>query len=192
MRLWRLTRTAHTALDRAGTSKHGGRYSPPGAPVVNFTSEAGLAVLVALRYLPADPAGAPDEYLLGWTEIDAVPERVPSADGDAAIRAWVTDWLAERRSLLAAVRSQVLPEADVVLMNPLHPGCRPGTAARHAPVQFRRVPPHSADSRSELEAIDVRVVRAEPVAKRGRRHPDSPERLVRILEQHLSVPHPFR
>jgi len=33
----------------------------------------------------------------------------------------VTDWLEECRSLLAAVRSQVLPEADVVLMNPLHP-----------------------------------------------------------------------
>jgi hypothetical protein len=33
----------------------------------------------------------------------------------------VTSWLDERRSLLAAVRSQVLPEADVVLMNPLHP-----------------------------------------------------------------------
>ena len=48
MRLWRLTRMGQTALDGARTSKHGGRYSPPGAPVVNFASEAGLAVLVAL------------------------------------------------------------------------------------------------------------------------------------------------
>ena len=87
-------------------------------PVVNFASEAGLAVLVALRYLPGDPADAPDDYVLGWTEIDAVPEGVPDADDDA-IRDWVSDWLQERRSLLAAVRSQVLPEADVVLMNPL-------------------------------------------------------------------------
>ena len=60
---------------------HGGRYSPPGSPVVNFASEAGLAVLVALRYLPDGPARAPDDYVLGWTEIDAVPERVPDADG---------------------------------------------------------------------------------------------------------------
>jgi RES domain-containing protein len=121
MRLWRLTRTGRTAFDGAGTSKHGGRYSPPGAAVVNFASEAGLAVLVALRYLPGDPADAPDDYVLGWTEIDATPERVRAAGGDEAIRAWVTDWLEERRSLLAAVPSQVLPEADVVLMNPLHP-----------------------------------------------------------------------
>lgn len=48
-------------------------------------------------------------------------ERVSAAAGDDAIREWVTGWLEERSGLLAAVRSQVLPEADVVLMNPLHP-----------------------------------------------------------------------
>ena len=116
MRLWRLTRADETGLDGAGTSRHGGRYSPRGAPVVNFASEAGLAVLIALRYEP-DPAL---DYVLGWTEVDATPERIP-ADGDDAIRAWVSGWLEERRSLLAAVRSQVLPEADVVLLNSLHP-----------------------------------------------------------------------
>ncbi len=121
MRLWRLTRAGRTALDGAGASKHGGRYSPPGVPVVSFASEAGLAVLIALRYLPDDPGEAPDDYVLGWTEIDATPERVPDAEADEAIRDWVTTWLEERRSLLAAVRSRVLPEADVVLMNPLHP-----------------------------------------------------------------------
>jgi hypothetical protein len=117
VRLWRLTRAGHTALDGAGTLRHGGRYSPPGVPVVNFASEAGLAVLVALRYRTDD---APDDYVLGWTEIDAVPERA-DGDGDDAVRAWVARWLEEERTLLAAVRSQVLPEADVVLMNPLHP-----------------------------------------------------------------------
>jgi RES domain-containing protein len=114
VKLWRLTRPGHTALDGAGTLKHGGRYSPPGVPVVNFASEPGLAVLIALRYRDD---GTPDDYVLGWTETGAVPERAP----EDAVLEWVTGWLAERRSLLAAVRSQVLPEADVVLMNPLHP-----------------------------------------------------------------------
>ena len=113
MRLWRLTRASHATLDGAGTVTHGGRYSPPGVPVVNFASEAGLAVLVALRYLPGNSADAPDDYVLGWTEIDAIPERVREADDDDAIRGWVTEWLEGRRGLLAAVRSQVLPEADV-------------------------------------------------------------------------------
>ncbi len=129
MRLWRLTRSGETALDGAGTARRGGRYSPPGVPVVNFASEAGLAVLVALRYLPDEPA---DDYVLGWTEAaDATPERV-EVEGDEAIRAWVADWLEQRRGLLAAVRSQVLPEADVVLMNPLHPD-----AARVPPLVTR-------------------------------------------------------
>jgi hypothetical protein len=132
MRLWRLTRTGHTALDGEGTLKHRGHYSPPGAPLVNFASEPGLAVLVALRYLPGDPTDVPDDYVLGWTEIDAIPERCPDAGGDDAIRAWVTRWLEERRTLVAAVRSQVLPEADVVLMNPLHPA-----AARVLPLVTR-------------------------------------------------------
>ena len=88
-------------------------------------------VLVALRYLPADPAAVPDDYVLGWIDADAVPERAPDADDDT-IRDWVAGWLTERRSLLAAVRSQVLPEADVVLMNPLHPD-----AARVQPLVTR-------------------------------------------------------
>jgi RES domain-containing protein len=108
MKLWRLTRAGHTALDGTGTLRHGGRYSPPGVPVVNFASEAGLAVLVALRYLPGDPARVPEDYVLGWTEVEQ------------ASRAFVTSWLEERRSLLAAVRSKVLPEGDVVMMNPAH------------------------------------------------------------------------
>jgi len=132
MRLWRLTRTGQIALDGAGTLKHGGRYSRPGVPVVNFASEAGLAVLVAVRYLPGDPVDAPGDYVLGWTEIDATPERVPDADSNDAIREWAAGWLEERRSLLAAVRSQVLPEADVVLMNPLH-----SDAARVPPLVTR-------------------------------------------------------
>ena len=120
MRLWRLTRTGQTALNGTGTLRHGGRYSPPGVPVVNFASEAGLAVLVALRYLPGDPAVPADDYVLGWTEFDATPERVPDAYGEDAIRDWVADWLGERRSLLVAVRLRVLPEVDVVLMNPFY------------------------------------------------------------------------
>jgi RES domain-containing protein len=127
MRLWRLTRADRTALDGAGAAAHGGRYSPPGFPVVNFASEAGLAVLVALRYVDGDPA----DLVLGWTEVDAEPERAPGG-GDDAIRDWVAGWLTERRGLLAAVRSQVLPEADVVLMNPQHPD------AAHVPALVTR------------------------------------------------------
>jgi RES domain-containing protein len=131
MKLWRLTRAPFVALDGKGAELFGARYAPPGAPVVSLASEAGLAVLVALRYQPRDLTGIPDDFVLGWTEADAVPERVPDPD-EETIRGFVGEWLESRRSLLAAVRSKVLPEADVVLLNPAHPD-----AARVPPLTTR-------------------------------------------------------
>jgi hypothetical protein len=84
-----------------------------------------------MRYLPGDPRDAGDGYVLGWTDIDAVPVRI-DGEGDDAVRALAVEWLEERRSLLAAVRSRVLPEADVVLMNPQHPD------AAHVPALVTR------------------------------------------------------
>ena len=85
-----------------------------------------------MRYLPSDPAEFPDDYVLGWTEVDAPPERAPAENGEEAIRAFVARWLEERRSLLVAVSSRVLPEADVIVMNPAHPD-----AARVPPLVTR-------------------------------------------------------
>ena len=135
MKLWRLTRAPFVALDGKGAELHGARYAPPGAPVASLASEAGLAVLVALRYQPrnalADLQGLPDDFVLGWTEADAMPERVPDPD-EETIRAFVGEWLETRRSLLAAIRSRVLPEADVIYLNPLHPD-----AAKVPPLAIR-------------------------------------------------------
>ncbi len=120
MKLWRLTRAPFVELDGQGALLNGARYAPPGVAVVSLASEAGLAVLVALRYLPRDLQRVAGDYVFGWTEVDAMPERVPDPDEDT-IRGFVGEWLASKRSLLAAVRSKVLPEADVVLLNPAHP-----------------------------------------------------------------------
>jgi RES domain-containing protein len=119
MRPRRLTRACFAALDGAVPERHGARYFSPGRLVVNFTSEAALAVLVALRYLPADVSEAEDDLVLGWTEIASIPEQVP-VGGDEARRRFVDDWLESSRSLMGAVPSTVLPEADIVLMNPRH------------------------------------------------------------------------
>ena len=143
MKLWRLTRAPFVALDGEGALRNGARYAPDGVPVVSLASEAALAVLIALRYQPRDQVGIPDDFMLGWTEVAAVPERVPDEQGEDAIRAFVGAWLASRCSLLAALPSRVLPEADVVLLNPAHPAasqvppltCRPFSFAEclHTP-----------------------------------------------------------
>ena len=131
MKLWRLTRAPFVALDGKGAELFGARYAPARHPVVSLASEAGLAVLVALRYQPADLQGIPDDFVLGWTEVNTQPERVPDLD-EATIRAFVGEWLDSKRSLLAAIRSKVLPEADVIYLNPAHPD-----AARVAPLTTR-------------------------------------------------------
>ncbi|KUO57774.1 MAG: hypothetical protein APF82_02570 [Sphingomonadales bacterium BRH_c42] len=131
MKLWRLTRAPFVALDGKGAELYGARYAPPGVPVVSLASEAGLAVLVALRYQPRDLEGITDDFVLGWTEVDAEPLRVPDPD-EATIRAFIGEWLDSKRSLLAAIQSRVLPEADVIYLNPRHPD-----AARVPPLTTR-------------------------------------------------------
>ena len=121
MRLWRLTRAPFVALNGRGAELNGARYAPPGRAVASLASEAGLAVLVALRYQPRDLVGIPDDFVLGWTDVDAVPVRIVDSDDADRIRAQVGAWLEAHSSLLAAIRSKVLPEADVIYLNPAHP-----------------------------------------------------------------------
>lgn len=121
MKLWRLCREPYAALNGTGAIKFGGRYSSPGHPVVSMASEAGLAVLVTLRYVLPNFAEAATNYVLGWTEVDANPECISEGLSRQATTTYVDHWLEARRSLLVAIRSNVLPEADVILLNPLHP-----------------------------------------------------------------------
>jgi len=120
LKLWRLTRAPFVVLDGRGAELHGARYAPPGHAVVSLASEAGLAVLVSLRYHLHDLTGAPDDLVLGWTEVEAIPAQAPD-DHDDAIKAFVAEWLTSCSSLLVAIRSKVLPEANVVYLNPNHP-----------------------------------------------------------------------
>lgn len=120
------------ALDGRGAELHGGRYTPAGLPVVSLASEAGLAVLVALRYLPASRAQWPTDHVLGWTDVDAPCLRLAATLDEGDLRASATQWLSEGCGLLLAIPSRVLPEADVVLLNPRHPD-----AARVAPLDCR-------------------------------------------------------
>ncbi|MCJ2186138.1 RES family NAD+ phosphorylase [Novosphingobium beihaiensis] len=132
MKLWRLCRAGHVALDGAGAQQFGGRYTPAGWPVVNFASEAALAVLIALRYQPRDVSGITEDFVLGWTETDAQPVRFPPGADDAEIRRAAGQWLEAGEALLAAAPSRVLPEGDVVMMNVRHP-----EAAHIAPLVTR-------------------------------------------------------
>ena len=149
MKLWRLTRAPYVALDGSGPALHGARWTSPGFPVVNFASEPGLAVLVVLRYLPRDLRDIDDDYLLGWTQTSLTPERLAYDPDPQVKRQRGDDWLRSGRSLFARVKSAVLPEADIIMMNPAHPD-----AATIPPLQCRRfvfddclaLPPYDAET----------------------------------------------
>ncbi|WP_336986930.1 RES family NAD+ phosphorylase [Altererythrobacter aquiaggeris] len=138
MRLWRLTRAPYLALDGSGPEKHGARWVSPGKPVINFASEPGLAVLVVLRYLPRDLAGIDQDYVLGWTDVEGEPERLPFVEDQDEKRRIGDDWLGSGRSLLATVQSAVLPEADVIMMNPAHLGFAGVAPLTARPFDFRQ------------------------------------------------------
>jgi RES domain-containing protein len=138
VKLWRLTRAPFLALDGSGPERNGARWTSPGLPVVNFASEPGLSVLVVLRYLPRDLADIDDDYLLGWTESDAVPERIAYTPDPVLKRERGDAWLRSGRSLFAAVTSAVLPEADIIMMNPHHrPPFRPPPPASRTATSCR-------------------------------------------------------
>lgn len=136
MKLWRLTRAPFVALDGSGPAQHGARWTSPGLPVVNFASEAALAVLVVLRYLPRDLIGIDQDYLLGWTHSDSEPEYLAYDPAPDVKRARGDEWLSSGRSLFARVTSAVLPEASIIMMNPLHPAAANVPALTLRPFSF--------------------------------------------------------
>ena len=121
MKLWRLSRAPYLALDGSGPAMHGARWTTAGRPVVNFASEAGLAVLVVLRYLPHDLQDVDLDYHLGWTQTDIVPLNIPFTPDQDEKRRRGDQWLSAGAHLFARVQSAVLPEGNIIMMNPLHP-----------------------------------------------------------------------
>jgi RES domain-containing protein len=136
VKLWRLSRAPYLALDGSGPALHGARWTSPGRPVVNFASEVGLAVLVVLRYLPRDLLGIDNDYHLGWTETDVSPIDIPFTADPEEKRHRGDDWLTLGAHLLARVSSAVLPECDIIMMNPLHPDAGKIPALTTRPFSF--------------------------------------------------------
>ena len=116
MRLWRLTRAGHAALDGAGAALRGSRYAPPGRPVVSLASEAGLAVLAEARVdadrmmLATQSALDADGSLLTAAERSAVDQlmddlrQARETGQDAAALEAATDALAKGTESFAAAR----------------------------------------------------------------------------------------
>ena len=144
MRVWRIARAVHPALDGEGARLYGGRWNSPGMQVVYTAASASLATVE--RLVATDPDELPDDLVLFEIDIpaDAPPESVDVATlpddwreprspdcrqlGDA--------WIASGRSALLAVPSAVVPEDFNVLINPRHPEAQGVRIVRQRPFRF--------------------------------------------------------
>jgi RES domain-containing protein len=138
LRVWRLARRRHAALDGEGARRLGGRWNSRGQPAVYASQHLSLAVLEIIVHLELSPDEFPEDYVKIAIELpDSVSIRRVAAlpRGDAAMRELGSRWMEERSTVALMVPSVVVPEELNVLLNPLHPEFVQIRAA--APRQFR-------------------------------------------------------
>ena len=131
MKLWRVTRAPHQALDGEGARLYGGRWSSPGGAMVYAASSLALAALEYLVHVDKEDAPSdlvalqievPDDLAVETRDAEALPEGwandVPSPEcagvGDA--------WLAAGNTVVLRLPSALVPEEQNALINPAHPG----------------------------------------------------------------------
>lgn len=136
MRVWRLTRKVHAALDGEGARSYGGRWNSPGQPVIYTANSAALAVLEVLVHLDLPLDMLPSDFHLmsidlGELEIEELP-----AYGTGDPLPFGDLWIAERRSPALRVPSVIVPEEWNLLVNPLHPAAGKIKVASMRPFRF--------------------------------------------------------
>jgi len=144
--LWRLTKRSYaaSAFSGEGARLYGGRFNPPGTPVVYTSESLALAVVETLTTLPSyqdleqylyvrvDVPDAenhvhtlsPDDFPDGWDQ------RPPGPPSQRPGKAWVE----AQETLACAVPSVVIPHSWNVLLNPAHPAM--GDLKIHEPEAF--------------------------------------------------------
>lgn len=131
MLLWRLTAARHaaTAFSGEGAKRYGGRWSPPGLPVV-YAAESRSLALVEVLTGTDDPARlfeqawvlipieVPDDFVERPLR---VPETWRSFPYTTATQAFGAEWVQACRSAALRVPSAVVPGEFNFLLNPAHP-----------------------------------------------------------------------
>jgi len=130
VRLWRIARRRHAALDGEGARLAGGRWNSPGAAVVYASSTLSLAALETLAHV--DPEDLPADLVAIEIDLpdDVGMERAPLEDFPSgwnrildhpACVALGDRWIREGRMVALGVPSALIPEEWNVLLRPDHP-----------------------------------------------------------------------
>jgi RES domain-containing protein len=129
MRVYRLCRAGHRALDGEGALRVGGRWNNPGYAAVYTSATLSLAALEYLAHI--EPALAPTDLVALTIEVPARP--IERLDPDALPVDWHRipehprckalgdSWLSRHQSLGLLVPSAIIPEEQNLILNPRHP-----------------------------------------------------------------------
>lgn len=131
MRLYRIVKTKHlsTAWSGTGAQLYGGRWNPPGKPVVYLATSISLAILEIMVHLQSSL------LLQSYTllSIDIPDEKLEQLDLDSLSEDWKDPlppdstqslgeaWLQSASSVGLRVPSVIVPSEFNVIVNPLHP-----------------------------------------------------------------------
>lgn len=131
MKLFRIVQTRHlaTAWSGAGAQLYGGRWNPPGRPVVYVTTSISLAILEILVHLQNSMLMRSytllsiemPEDLLDTLEVSELASDWRSASPPDSTQRQGDEWLAEGDYVGLKVPSVIVPSEYNVLLNPLHP-----------------------------------------------------------------------
>ena len=139
MRLWRIT-TRKWALDKRcdGARLYGGRWNPPGSPVVYASESRALAVLEVFVHLTAEARAM--SFVLLSIEMPT-RARVTRQEGERPRRSLGVSqeigrrWLDEGDTLAIVVPSVIVPQDANYVLNVRHPQFA-GLVAKHEPFSF--------------------------------------------------------
>jgi RES domain-containing protein len=130
---WRIvkTRYADDAFTGAASQRRGGRWNPPGVPVVYTSGSSSLAALETLAHLESDVV---NDFLIiscSFHEVlveEIAPARLPENWNDvpppSELQQIGYEWATSRSSAVLKVPSAVIPNEFNYLLNPAHPDFR--------------------------------------------------------------------
>jgi RES domain-containing protein len=144
--VWRLCaeKYARTAYDGEGARLYGGRWSPPGIPVVYCSESRALAVVEVLANVEEPERLLHMSWILVSAEVPAeaiekparFPENWRQFPHPPATQATGAAWAREERSLALRVPSAVVPGEFNFLLNPRHPDFERVTVGKPQPFAF--------------------------------------------------------
>lgn len=131
MRVYRIARAAHHALDGDGARRYGGRWNTPGRPMIYTSGTLALSALEYLVHVEAETAPddlialtihLPDTVAIEVVQANDLPSGWETGTDSAGCKAIGDEWLASARGLVLRVPSAPIPSEHNYLINPAAAG----------------------------------------------------------------------